>query len=371
MTRILTTHTGSLPRPARLAELMIEFDEGRLSDLDELYAAVKLATTDVVERQVETGLDIVSDGEFGKISYATYVKERLTGFDGTQRSVLPRGPETEEFPDFDRGGAAVVAFPTNTGPVTLRDPVAVRRDVANLKAALAPGQAAFMSAASPGVIDTFMPTTYYASDRQYLTDLAHAMKDEYTAVVEAGFDLQVDCPDLAMSRPTRFGQLTDREFLDVVQMHLDVLGEVLQDLPRERVRLHLCWGNYEGPHNRDIPLADIVEMVFAAPVGGVSFEAANPRHAHEWALFQRISIPEHVTLIPGVINTCTNYVEHPELVAERLLRFVEIVGPARVVAGTDCGFGTAVRARGVPPSIAWAKLAALVEGARIASDALA
>ncbi len=277
---------------------MIEFDEGRQTDLDELYAAVQVATADVVKRQVDTGLDVVSDGEFGKISYATYVKERLTGFDGRQRSVLPRGPETEEFPDFDRGGTAVIAFPTNSGPVTLRDPAAVRRDVANLKAALAPGQAAFMSAASPGVIDTFMPTTYYASDRQYLSDLAQAMKDEYATVVDAGFDLQVDCPDLAMSRSTRFGQLTDAEFLDVVQMHLDVLSDVLRDLPRERVRLHVCWGNYEGPHNHDIPLADIVDMVFAAPVGGISFEAANPRHAHEWQVFERISVPDHVTLDP-------------------------------------------------------------------------
>jgi 5-methyltetrahydropteroyltriglutamate--homocysteine methyltransferase len=196
------------------------------------------------------------------------------------------------------------------------------------------------------------------------------MQDEYTTIVDAGFDLQVDCPDLAMSRTTRFGQLTDAEFLDVVQMHLDVLADVLRDLPRERVRLHLCWGNYEGPHNHDIPLADIIDMVFAAEVGGVSFEAANPRHAHEWQLFKRVSVPEHVTLIPGVINSCTNYVEHPELVAQRLLQFAEVVGPARVLASTDCGFGTAVRARGVPPSIAWAKLASLVEGARIASDAL-
>ncbi|MBV9582186.1 MAG: cobalamin-independent methionine synthase II family protein [Chloroflexi bacterium] len=371
MTRILTTHTGSLPRPAGLGQLMIEFDEGRLASTDALYAAVTQATLDIVKRQREVGIDIVSDGEFGKISYATYVKERLTGFDGSQRRALARGPETDEFPDFARGGAAVIEFPTNSGPVTLRDPAAVRRDVANLQAALGDSnQAAFMTAASPGVIDTFMPTTYYASDRQYLTDLAQAMQDEYTTIVNAGFVLQVDCPDLAMSRISRFAQLSDAEFLDVVQMHLDVLAEVLRDLPRDQLRLHLCWGNYEGPHNHDVPLGDIIGMVFEAPVGAVSFEAANPRHAHEWALFKRISVPPHMTLVPGVINTCTNYVEHPELVAELLLHFADAVGPERVVASTDCGFGTAVRAAGVPPSIAWAKLASLVEGARIASESL-
>jgi 5-methyltetrahydropteroyltriglutamate--homocysteine methyltransferase len=371
MTRIRTTHTGSLPRPAHLAALMIDFDERRLTDLDQLYAAVTDATAAVVKQQCDLGLDIVSDGEYGKISYATYVKERLTGYDGTERRALARGPESGEFPDFDRGGPATVAFPTNSGPVSLRDPQAVRRDVANLKDALPDSsQAAFMTAASPGVIDTFMPTTYYASDREYLTDLAQAMKDEYSAIVDAGFVLQVDCPDLAMSRISRFGQLTDAEFLDVVQMHIAVLADVLSDLPRDRVRLHLCWGNYEGPHNHDIPLQDIIGMVFEAPVGGVSFEAANPRHAHEWQVFTRIAVPDEVTLLPGVIDTCTNYIEHPDLVAQRLLRYAEVVGPDRLIGSTDCGFGTAVRARRVAPSIAWAKLASLVEGARIASDTL-
>ena len=226
-----------------------------------------------------------------------------------------------------------------------------------------------MTSASPGVIDTFMPSVYYATEREYLEALAEAMFDEYRTIVDAGYVLQIDCPDLAMSRNTRFGDLSDAQFIDTARMHLDVLAKVLSRLPSDKLRLHLCWGNFEGPHNHDVPLSDIIDMVLAMPVGGVSFEAANPRHAHEWQVFKRVSVPDNMTLIPGVIDTVTNFIEHPELVAERLLHFVDIVGPDRVIASTDCGFGTAVGMRRVPPSIAWAKLAAMVEGAGIASRA--
>ncbi|HEX8966953.1 MAG TPA: cobalamin-independent methionine synthase II family protein [Chloroflexota bacterium] len=372
MVDIQTTHTGSLPRPAELATLILQYDRGELADPAELERAVQRATRDVVRRQVETGISIVSDGEYSKASYVTYVKERLTGFDGPPRNPIGRGTERDEFPDYERSGPAPIQFPTGNGPVTLRDAEAVRHDVATFKAAasgLTPA-GLFMTAASPGVIDTFMPSTYYATEREYLEALGEAMFDEYRTIVDTGFTLQIDCPDLAMARNTRFGHLSDTEFIDVARMHLDVLGRLLSRLPAERLRLHLCWGNFEGPHNHDIPLGDIIDLVLAAPVSAISFEAANPRHAHEWTVFKRVAVPDRMRLIPGVIDTCTNFVEHPELVAQRLVRFAEIVGPERVIAGTDCGFGTAVGMRRVAPSIAWAKLGAMVEGARIASRAL-
>ncbi len=226
-----------------------------------------------------------------------------------------------------------------------------------------------MSAASPGVIETFMPTTYYDSDRAYLDALGSAMADEYRAIVEAGYILQIDCPDLAMSRTSRFSHLTDDEFRELARMHVEVLNQVIEGLPRSRVRLHLCWGNYEGPHNHDIPLREILDVVLEANVGAISFEAANPRHEHEWKVFGGRSLASDLVLIPGVIDTCTNYIEHPELVAQRIQRYADMVGADRVIAGTDCGFGTSVGPRHVAPSIAWAKLGSLVEGARLASGA--
>jgi 5-methyltetrahydropteroyltriglutamate--homocysteine methyltransferase len=335
-----------------------------------LQDAIAKAVTDVVRRQVEIGIDIVSDGEYSKASYVTYVKERLSGFDGAPRNPLPRRTEREEFPDYDRTGPAPIQFPTNNAPVSLRDRNAVRHDVETFKAAAQQAKAngLFMTAASPGVIDTFMPSTYYASEREYLAALGEAMFDEYSAIVDAGITLQVDCPDLAMSRNSRFSDLSDSQFIDTARMHLDVLKGVLSRFPPERLRLHLCWGNFEGPHNHDVPLGDIIDMVLAMPVGAISFEAANPRHEHEWTVFRRVNIPSGMKLIPGVIDTCTNFIEHPELVAQRLARYIDAVGPERVIAGTDCGFGTAIGMRRVAPSIAWAKLQTMVEGARLASE---
>jgi 5-methyltetrahydropteroyltriglutamate--homocysteine methyltransferase len=364
---ILTTHTGSLPRPTDLADMMLQHDAGQLTDVDALRRRIASATSEVVRRQAEIGIDILNDGEYGKVSYSGYVKERLSGFGGEPRR---RDLSDPEFPDWVRPFRPQVQYPTNNAPVELRDPSAVRRDIDNLRTALegVPRKDVFMTAASPGVIDTFMPTTHYASDEEYLTALAHAMRDEYRAIVEAGFVLQVDCPDLAMSRTMRFRSLSDAEFRDVAGMHIRALNLALEGLPRERVRLHLCWGNFAGPHVHDIPLASIVEIALAAQVGGVSFEAANPRHAHEWKVFRSVGLPPDLVLIPGVIDSCTTYVEHPDLVAERLGHFVDIVGEDRVIASTDCGFGTSVGPRDVPPSIAWAKLQAMVEGARIASS---
>jgi 5-methyltetrahydropteroyltriglutamate--homocysteine methyltransferase len=372
MPTIKTTHTGSLPRPTDLADLIVKSDRGELSDPEQLQRVVEQATRDVVRKQVDTGIDIVSDGEFSKVSYVTYVKERLSGFNGPHRSPIRQRTGPEEFPDFEGIRPATIQFPTNDAAVQLRDRQAVRRDVATFKAAAAGAQpnGMFLTSASPGVIDTFMPSTYYPSERAYLEALGEAMFDEYQTIVDSGCILQIDCPDLAMSRNMRLADLSDTEFIDTARMHLDVLAKLLARLPADQVRLHLCWGNFEGPHNHDVPLSDIIDMVLAMPVGGVSFEAANPRHAHEWQVFKNVRVPEQMTLIPGVIDTVTNFVEHPDLVAERLLHFVEAVGPERVIASTDCGFGTAVGMRRVAPSIAWAKLGAMVEGARIASRSL-
>jgi 5-methyltetrahydropteroyltriglutamate--homocysteine methyltransferase len=365
--RILTTHAGSLPRPADLVELILQYDRGESTDASRARPRIAQVTREVVQRQVELGIDIPSDGEYSKASYATYVKERLTGFNGPPRNPNP-GFASLEFPDWERRYASPVQFPTCDGPVELRDASQVRLDISNLQAALQEsGHAqAFMSAASPGVIETFMPTTYYSSDRAYLEALATAMADEYRAIVDAGFILQVDCPDLAMSRTTRFSDLSDNEFRSLARLHVEVLNRAIAGLPRSHIRLHLCWGNYEGPHNHDIPLQDILDVALEANVGGLSFEAANPRHEHEWTVFQKKTLPDDLVLIPGVIDTCTNYIEHPDLVAQRIRRFADIVGPQRVIAGTDCGFGTSVGPRHVAASIAWAKLGSLVEGAAIA-----
>jgi 5-methyltetrahydropteroyltriglutamate--homocysteine methyltransferase len=366
MPRILTTHTGSLPRPPDLNEMMMKHDAGLLQDSDQvaLRERVASATAEVVTRQAEIGIDVLNDGEYGKVSYTGYVKERLTGFLGEPRQ---RSLEDSEFPDWVRTNRPPVRYPTNNGPVELRDPNGAQLDIANLQAAVT-GVAhrdVFMSAASPGVVDTFMPSTYYATDEEYLRAVGNAMRAEYRAIVEAGFILQVDCPDLAMSRTLRFAHLSQDDFRQVAAMHVRVLNDALEGLPRDRLRLHLCWGNFAGPHIHDIPLEAILDIALQARVGGLSFEAANPRHAHEWKVFKNVALPDDLVLIPGVIDSCTNYVEHPELVAERLGHFVDIVGSDRVMAGTDCGFGTSIGARDVPPSIAWAKLQAMVDGARL------
>jgi 5-methyltetrahydropteroyltriglutamate--homocysteine methyltransferase len=353
---------------------MLEYSNGESKKVTELWDMTAAATRDVVRRQVAVGLDVINDGEYGKASYAGYVKERLTGFAGDPRypGRSPASAKDEaEFPDWERQHISPFVFPVNTGPVALRDASAVRRDIANLKSATAGLDVAgvFMTAASPGVIQYFMPTTFYTSDKDYLRALAYAMRDEYRAIVEAGFILQIDCPDLAMTRHS-LGDLTLEEFRQVSRLHIAVLNEVLQGLPRERVRLHVCWGNYAGPHFHDVPLRDIIDVVLEARVGAISFEAANPRHAHEWQVFKDVDVPDGMLLIPGVIDTCTNYVEHPELVAERLLNFASVVGRDNLIAGCDCGFGTMLGPRPVAASVAWAKLASLVEGAKIASHEL-
>jgi 5-methyltetrahydropteroyltriglutamate--homocysteine methyltransferase len=361
--RILTTHTGSLPRP------------GTLTDRHDA-AAVRAAVREVVARQAAAGVDIINDGEVSKPSYATYVTERLTGFGGEPAVVARRG--ADQFPEFTRrtfgdpAMAVISANPTCDGPVAYTDTALVDADIASLRASGAAAADVFMSAASPGVIDMFMPSRHHASAEEYLFALADAMKTEYDAIAAAGLVLQLDCPDLAArwARVSGGHELTLPEFRRDVSLRLDALNHATRDIPPEQLRLHLCWGNYEGPHNQDIPLADIIDLVLAARPSAVSFEAANPRHEHEWRLFEDVRLPDGKVLVPGVLDSTTNYIEHPELVAERLVRYARLVGRENVIAGSDCGFATFASLTPVDPDITYAKLAAMAEGAAIASREL-
>jgi 5-methyltetrahydropteroyltriglutamate--homocysteine methyltransferase len=373
--RLLTTHTGSLPRPAALIRAMFAREEGVPVDRAALAAHIRSAVVEVVRRQAEIGLDIVDDGEFSKPSYATYPKDRLTGFDGASHPLQYR--DLVDFPGMARRvfgdpGRARRRTPACTGPIAVRDPEAAQGDVDALRAGLAGVKVedAFLTAASPGVISLFFRNDHYPTQEAYLFAIAEAMRPEYETVARAGLVLQVDCPDLAMGRHIQYADLSVEEFRARARLHVQALNEALRNVPPERSRLHLCWGNYEGPHHHDVPLADILDIAFTARPAGISFEHANPRHAHEWRVFERVAVPPGKVLIPGVIDSTTNFIEHPALVAERLVRLARLVGRENVIAGTDCGFGTWVGQAAVDPDIAWAKLASLVEGARLASREL-
>jgi 5-methyltetrahydropteroyltriglutamate--homocysteine methyltransferase len=375
--RILTTHTGSLPRPADLDQLIADKETGKKVDSAAFDARVAEAVADVVASQLAAGVSVVSDGEMGKPGYATYVKERLTGFGGVGRPMavteMIEYPEVFESIARDDAVERVINQPACDGPVSLRDPDAVHKDIANLKAAVQEAEPAdvFMSAASPGVIAAFLPNAYYPTDEEYIYALADAMKPEYDAIAAAGIVLQVDCPDLAMTRAMLGNDvLTDDEFRDQIRMHVRALNHALRDIPPEQMRMHLCWGNGEWPHITDIPLASIIDIALEARPIGLVFEAANPRHEHEWKVWKDIRLPDGKVVVPGVLDTTTNFVEHPELVAERIIRFAEIVGRENVIAGTDCGFGTFAGFYTVKPRVTWLKLASMAQGAQIASDYL-
>ncbi|HXE15898.1 MAG TPA: cobalamin-independent methionine synthase II family protein [Stellaceae bacterium] len=370
--RFLTTHTGSLPRPDDLTRIMFAKAEGIPVDNAVLAARQKSSVAEIVERQVKAGVDFVNDGEMSKPSYATYVKDRLTGFNGsTKRPVYQDligfpGMEKRVFND---PGRARRSAPGCNGPIALKDPEAARTDVANLKAALRGKQVAggFISAASPGVISLFFGNDYYKTHEEYLYAIAEAMKAEYKAIVDGGFILQLDCPDLGMGRHIQFADLDLPSFRKKAQQHVEAMNYALEGLPADRMRIHLCWGNYDGPHHCDVPLADIIDIAFTARPNGVSFEAANPRHAHEWKLFETVKVPAGKVLIPGVLESKSNFIEHPELVCQRIERYARLVGRENVVAGGDCGYGTWVGQAAVDPDVVWAKLAAMAEGARLAS----
>ena len=374
---IKTTHVGSLPRTQKVVDFIFARENGQAFDQSEFEAAMTEAADATVARQVEAGIDVVSDGETSKISYATYVKDRYTGFDGDSPRNAPA--DLKLFPGFlkrlaDDGGTPTYARPMCVGEVKSKGQDELLADIANLKAGMAAHGASegFMNAASPGVISLFLQNDFYATREEYLGALADAMREEYRTIVDNGLYLQLDCPDLALSRHMLFNDLSDDEFLKIAAMHVEALNHALDGIDPARVRVHICWGNYEGPHVCDIDMAKVFSTFMSVGASQLLFETSNPRHAHEWTVFRdRASeIPEGKVLVPGVVDSTTNFVEHPELVAERIAKFVGIVGADRVIAGSDCGFGTFAGFGAVDPDIAYAKLNALSEGAKLASDRL-
>jgi 5-methyltetrahydropteroyltriglutamate--homocysteine methyltransferase len=372
--RFLTTHTGSLPRPEDLIRTMFAKEEGVPVEGAALEGRVSEAVAEVVRRQHDAGIDVLDDGEMSKPSYATYIKDRLNGFGGEGNTFVYQ--DLSDFPKlakrvFGDPGRSRRKTPACNGPISVRDPQAVQNDIAHLTAALASvGRDVadgFMTAASPGVVALFFRNAYYADDDAYLVAIAEAMRYEYEAVAAAGITLQIDCPDLGMGRHIQHGDLPLTEWRKKAARNVEVLNHALANVAPEQVRMHLCWGNYEGPHHCDVPLADVIDLVFKAKPTAIAMEAANPRHAHEWALFETVKLPPGKTLIVGAIESKSNFIEHPELIAQRIGRYANLVGRENVMAGSDCGFGTWVGQSAVDPDVVWAKLAALAEGARIAS----
>jgi len=370
--RFLTTHTGSLPRADDLVRTMYAREEGVPVDPSALDARIAAAVAEVVGKQVQAGIDVVNDGEMSKPSYATYIKDRLSGFGGTGNTFVYQ--DLADFPRLEKRvfgdpGRSRRKTPACNAAIGVRDATAAEIDVAHLQAALAGVTAAdgFLTAASPGVVSLFFRDEHYGSEEAYLDAIAEAMRVEYEAIARAGLVLQIDCPDLGMGRHIQHADLSLPEWRKKAALHVEVLNHALRNIAPTQLRMHLCWGNYEGPHHCDVPLADVIDIVFRARPSAIALEAANPRHAHEWQLFESVKLPEGKMLIPGVIESKSNFVEHPELVAQRISRYANLVGRENVMAGSDCGYGTWVGQAAVDPDVVWAKFAAMAEGARIAS----
>ena len=370
--RFLTTHIGSLPRQEELMQIMFAREDGIPLDQAALERAITHAVNDVVARQLQAGIDVINDGEMSKPSYATYVKDRFHGFGGTGNAF--KFQDIEAFPHtkarvFADPGRKHRKTPACNAPVTVKDMEAPRKDAQRLREAPKSRQPTglFLSSASPGVTAFFFRNDYYPSHEAYVFALADALRHEYEAIVNAGCMLQIDCPDLAMGRHTQFMDMSLPEFRKVAEMHIEALNQALVNIPAEKVRMHLCWGNYPGPHHCDVPFADIVDVIWKAKPHTILFEAANPRHAHEWTLFEKVKVPEGKTLIPGVIECQSNYIEHPEVVAQRIEHYANLAGRDNVMAAVDCGFSIHVGSGGVDPDVVWAKLASLAQGAEIAS----
>jgi len=370
--RFLTTHTGSLPRPDDLIRAMYAKEEGVPVDAAALERRVASAVEEVVRKQAEAGIDVINDGEMSKPSYATYIKDRLAGFGGSGNTFVYQ--DLVSFPNlskrvFGDPGRSRRKTPACNAPIAVRDRDAARTDVEHLKAGFAKvaAQEMFMSAASPGVVSLFFRNEHYPTEEAYIFAIAEAMRYEYETVAGAGIVLQLDCPDLAMGRHIQHADLSLPEWRKRAQLHVEALNQAVANIAPERLRMHLCWGNYEGPHHCDVALADVIDIVLRARPMAISLEAANPRHAHEWTLFEKVKLPEGKILIPGVIESKSNFIEHPELIAQRIGRYARLVGRENVLAGSDCGFGTWVGQAAVDPDVVWAKMAAMAEGARIAS----
>jgi 5-methyltetrahydropteroyltriglutamate--homocysteine methyltransferase len=370
--RFLTTHIGSLPRNEELIQIMFAREDGIPLDKVALEQKIIEAVGSVVAHQLEAGIDVINDGEMSKPSYATYVKDRLNGFGGTGNSFA--FADIEAYPNtkarvFADPGRKHRKTPACNGPVSMRDVEAPRRDAQRLKEALQGRQptGTFLSSASPGVTTFFFRNDFYPNHEDYVFAVAEAQRHEYEAIVSAGMMLQVDCPDLAMGRHTQFAHLDVKGFREKMELHIEALNRALVNIPADKVRMHLCWGNYPGPHHCDVPLADIVDIVWKAKPHAILFEAANPRHAHEWTVFEEVKVPEGKILIPGVIECQSNYIEHPELVAQRIGRYAHLVGRENLMAAVDCGFSIHVGSGGVDPDVVWAKLTSLAQGAAIAT----
>jgi 5-methyltetrahydropteroyltriglutamate--homocysteine methyltransferase len=373
--RILTTHVGSLPRGQAVVDQLLLKERGEPVDLALFDSTMREGVSAVVRQQVALGIDSVSDGETSKISYATYMKDRLSGFGGDNERQIAK--DLQPFAEF-RTRMAVFAGKQSfkrqacVGPIQVIERESLRKDIENLRAAADSHRPyeAFMNSASPGVVSAFQPNRYYPTHEAYVEAIGAAMQEEYEAIVNAGLKLQVDCPDLAMARHTGFQDLSEGDFLKRAEHQVEVLNHALRNVPSSALRMHVCWGNYEGPHDHDIPLEKILHIVLKAKPSAILFEASNPRHAHEWTVWRDAKLPEDKVLVPGLLTSTSNYVEHPELVAQRIQQFADIVGRERVIAGTDCGFGTFAGIGKMDAGISWRKLAALVEGARMASDRL-
>jgi 5-methyltetrahydropteroyltriglutamate--homocysteine methyltransferase len=373
--RILTTHVGSLPRGKDVVELLFKREQAEPYDPTEFDRVMAGAVAETVRRQVEIGLDVVSDGETSKIGYATYIKDRLTGFGGDNPRQIAL--DLQDYPEF-RSRMAVFAGKQSfqrqscVGPIQFVGHADLERDIARMRSAVAKHQPeeAFMNAASPGVVSAFQPNRFYPTHAAYVEAIGAAMGVEYEAIVKAGFVLQLDCPDLAMARHTGFQELTETEFLKRAEHQVEVMNDAVRNIPASSMRMHVCWGNYEGPHDYDIPLERVIGIVLKAKPAAIQFEASNPRHAHEWTVWKNTRIPDDRVLIPGLLTSTSNYVEHPELVAQRICQFAEIVGRERVIAGTDCGFGTFAGIGKMDAGISFKKLRALVEGAQLATERL-
>ena len=373
--RILTTHVGSLPRPQDVVDLLFAQDRGEAYDVEHFAGVMRRSVANVVERQAESGVDVVSDGETSKISYATYIRHRLTGFEGD--SARPTPQDLDDFPEYrDRlvqaGHSATYLRPVCRGPINVKNLAPLKQDIVNLKEALSKTKVVegFMNSVSPGTIAVFQPNEYYMSHLAYLEALANAMREEYETIVASGLLLQLDCPDLAMGRHTRFKNLTDDEFLRNAELQVEALNHALANVPADRVRMHICWGNYEGSHVHDVDCRKIFPSILKAKPMALLIEGANPRHEHEWKVWEEIQLPADKILVPGVIGANSNYVEHPEVVSQRLLRYANIVGRNRIIAGTDCGFGTFAGFGSVYPAFCWMKMRSLSEGAQLASKKL-
>jgi 5-methyltetrahydropteroyltriglutamate--homocysteine methyltransferase len=373
--RILTTHVGSLPRSQAVTDVLFAREAGTVADPDAARRVITDAVAEVVRRQVAAGVDVVSDGEMSKISYATYIADRFTGFAGD----TPREPGQDlvEFPRLleklaKLGSTAKYRRPRCVGEIHVKDTGPLQEDLRNFDLAVRAGKPveAFLNAAAPGVLALFQPNDYYPTADTYLEALAEALRSEYEAIVAAGFLLQIDSPDLGMGRHTMYRHASVEEYLRRAAVHVEVLNHALRNIPADRLRLHMCWGNYEGPHHHDVPMEQLLPVVIRAKPQALLFEAANPRHAHEWSVFREFRLPADKLLVPGVLSSTTNYIEHPQLVAERICRFADIVGRERVIAGSDCGFSTFAGFGPVDPDIVYMKLAAMAEGARIASSRL-